>query len=116
MMTLITQLWVDDRRPPPVDEAWVWCKTLKNTIDTLELTARPFEVISLDYTLDGPRSWDENGGEVLKWLALHPEKWPTKEIRAHSSSASGRELLVRLANDFKPPSWTGRITNTGGFE
>lgn len=111
----MSNLWVDDERTPPADGTWTWSKTAQNTIDTLELTTSRFSVISLDYSLGLSGGWDNNGGTVLEWPKVHPEKWPTDEIRCHSSSSSGRGLLEHLANKYKPAGWTGKITDTGGF-
>lgn len=108
----ITRLWVDDRRAPP-ETGWLWVMTASKAIDVFQ-AMNTITALSLDYTLDS-RDWDNNGAVVLEWLRDHPEKWPTEEIRVHSSSASARGLMEHLARDYAPQGWAGMITDTGGL-
>lgn len=84
-------LWVDDNRPAPEDA--LWALTVAEAVEFLQEHA--IADMSLDYCLEG---W-ETGDEVLLWLRDHIGYWPTGTVTAHSSSASGRELIEKLVSD-----------------
>lgn len=85
-------LFVDDERFPPADGNWDHTLSVKETIHYLESHDR-LELMSLDFVLK-----DGDAMDILIWLRDHPDKIPV-EIRAHSGSSSGRDVIARAASD-----------------
>lgn len=87
------KLWVDDERPAP-DNTWDVALTPEQVAAASELNR--YAVVSLDYCLaDGA-----TGVDVVTGWAKQGE-WPD-EVRLHSDSISGRELLAAIIGDYFP--------------
>lgn len=109
----MTQLWVDDLRPPPdscpspingelISDGWWWAKNSKAAIDSLFYhNVSPgwerFDVMSLDHDLGG----DDTTRPIVLWLCEHPRAWPS-EIRVHTANPVGREWLTGMIARYRP--------------
>lgn len=90
----MTKIWVDDERPVP-NESWTLAVSVEDAKEKIGAVPEgDLEWVSLDYSL-GWGSWDDNGGEVLKWMIA--EGHIPSKLTAHSGSWSGRELVIEIA-------------------
>lgn len=89
----MANLFVDDEREAPLN--WMWAKTNAGAIAMLQATR--IAHLSLDYSLKG-----ETTDVIMEWLRIHPERWPTGSVTAHSSSSSACHLLERMIRDYAP--------------
>lgn len=88
------KIWIDDERPVP-DETWTLATTAQGGISLIATHAAEemIEWVSIDYTL-GYSSQTDNGDTVIRWIVEN--KPPIGKITAHSSSWSGRELIIEI--------------------
>lgn len=96
------KLWVDDERPAP-DDTWQVATNADEALDALldaQSAEEPVEWLSLDYML-GYHSTDETGEDVVGRMSAALSAWPER-ITAHSSSWSGRELVLEAARRYAP--------------
>ena len=87
------KLWVDDVRPRPMQEGWVWCKSVKETqasIMSLESRSIPIELIDIDHDAG---DYANQGGDYIKildWMERTNRSYP---IRIHSMNPVGVENM-----------------------
>ena len=89
-------IWVDDVRPRPMQEGWVWCKSVKETqasIMSLESRNIPIELIDIDHDAG---DYADDGGDYIKlldWLEATGRNYP---IRIHSMNPVGRQNMLAI--------------------
>jgi len=94
-MSMLRNLFVDDERTPPPGMDWEVVKTAGDAYSAL--SGAEYAVVSLDYVLIG---W-ESGFDVVWWMHTN-NRWPTHELRVHSSSYMGRAQIIEFAQAHAP--------------
>lgn len=95
-MSRTIYIWVDDIRPAPFAE-WVWCKSVKSTIGSIELyEGMGFDigVISLDHDAGDYAKYD--GGDYIKILDWLEETGRNYPIHIHTANPVGRQNMRRI--------------------
>ena len=104
----MNKLWVDDIRRPP-DDTWDWART--NAAARGLMMTKAYDEASLDHDMgldghdpDGPDAdrlyslsgrLADNGEDLAKWMAKHPDLIPPK-IRIHSYNPVGARRMRDL--------------------
>jgi len=83
------RLWLDDVRPAPDQEGWVWCKSVSAAIRLLK--SAHVHVASLDHDLGQDK---KTGYDLVKWMAKK-DIWPD-EIHVHSQNPVGRDNMLAV--------------------
>jgi hypothetical protein len=117
-MDLMTNLWIDDERVPPV--SWTanpaphWAKTSIEAINYLQSAMEwgaEYEMISFDHDLgynyedgssilDGGER-DDNSRRVLMWM-IENDFWPSKALLVHTMNPVGSQWLLGTARRYAP--------------
>lgn len=108
------KLWVDDVRPPPDRDTWLWAKTASEAIAMIQLEhvaqGPVFEEMSLDHDLGEGVSELDHGviydtKPIIYWLIDRHEQghsfWPD-EVLVHSSNPPGATWLREMIKRYKP--------------
>lgn len=88
------KLWIDDLRTPPA--GYIWCKSVKETIETitrLEQAGEVIELLDLDHDAG---DYQEQGGDfirVLDWMEVTHRNYP---CRIHTANPVGRQNMLRI--------------------
>ena len=104
------KLWVDDVRPAP--EGYVWCKSVRDAINTIKLREARIKKILQSYTPSEMRMKDlsiqiididhdagdyvNDGGDYIKLLDWLEETGRNYPIRIHSMNPVGVENMRRI--------------------
>ena len=106
------KLWLDDLRPAPEGEGYIWCKSVydaKRKIEYCEswlnsglknLIGFDIEVIDIDHDAG---EYVDLGGDYIKLLDWLEETGRNYPIRIHSMNAVGRENMLRIC---RKNNWT----------
>ena len=90
------KLFVDDMRPCPDGDDYIYCQDYEEAI--WQLSINDFEYVSLDYHL----GYGESGLDILVWMRNN-KKVPPK-INIHSSHPWGRRQMKEFCDENFPDS------------
>ena len=95
------KIWVDDVRPAP--EGYIWCKSVNETIDTIEIVNTcsdsfdsPISLIDLDHDAG---DFYQDGGDYIRLLDYFEEAYGRGlpyAIRIHSMNPVGVQNMKRI--------------------
>lgn len=104
------KIWVDDVRPAPDDYEYVWCRSVKKTIEFIKWCETMYSMILDEYNKDASEDYqielidiDHDAGDyrnkggdyikILDWLEETNRNYP---IRIHSKNPVGVENMRRI--------------------
>ena len=89
---IIMKIWVDDLRPAPI--GWHWCKSVKETIDTIKFYGQnEIEELSLDH--DSGIYYYQGGDyiNILNWIEKKYGYFWKVPINLHTMNPVGRNNM-----------------------